>query len=261
MKVDRIILEANSWILFVASLVPFIGFVILLTSPQSIWGLINQYQLFLILPFLDCYIPGNFIDFIRELQVTLFEMSMLHVIPLPFLEQFICLLDYPHPYDEFSRNEVDSGSFIVTQVEFIKLVLIASMLHVVVLVVGALLFYFRNTKLFKATIKRLIDFFQISFYLRLFLENFILSETLAANELYRVESVETHTVSYLVALTYFGFSLVFMLFLVGFYKYSKDVSKSVLMREVFSGLKQSPLSKLYQVIFILRRLVIVFIIV
>jgi len=114
--------------------------ILFLTSPQSAWGLVNQYQLFLILPFLDCYIPANFIDFIDGLQVALFEMSMLGSLPLPELEGFIKDLDYPHPYKEFTKNGVESGSFIVTQTQLIKLILIIAALHVV-FIVGFIFLY------------------------------------------------------------------------------------------------------------------------
>ena len=47
------------------------------TSPQSKFGLINQIQLLLILPLINCYYPEKVMDFIKAMKSSLFTLSFL----------------------------------------------------------------------------------------------------------------------------------------------------------------------------------------
>ena len=49
------------------------------TSPQSKFGLINQIQLLLILPLINCYYPEKVMDFIKAMKSSLFSLSFLPI--------------------------------------------------------------------------------------------------------------------------------------------------------------------------------------
>lgn len=248
--------DVNTAIVIAATTIPVISAFVFLTSPNSIWGLVNQYQLFLILPFLDLYLPGNFIDFLMELQISIFNFEVLDFIPLPYVGEFIRKLEYEHPYHEYQNNGIGSGSFITNEVDFIKSILVVICIHVLFTILYITMRPYKEKKLFIMTLKRFYDLFNIAVYLRIFLECFVFNILSSGNELYRVENMLVNKVSFAVSFAYFLISIVIIMLLVTVYVKSKESSKFKYFAEIYDGFKSSHLSKFYHIIFLLRRLLI-----
>jgi hypothetical protein len=113
--------SANNIIVAISVIVPLLSSTLFLSSPASMWGLINQYQLFLMLPFLNCYLPKKFIDFIQDLQVTLIDASQIDSYSIFRVDEWVESLHYEHPYSEYQKNYVHSGSFAVEQYNLFKI--------------------------------------------------------------------------------------------------------------------------------------------
>jgi len=146
----------------------------------------------------------------------------------------------------------------VTQTQLIKLILIVITLHILFIIV------FISLRKFKCwlnkILKRIFKLFHIAIYLRILLESFVLSFLLAANEVSRENQAPAHSISYFIAVVYMLLWVAFFLFLIIYYKKSKDVNKSLLLNEIYEGLQNKPSAKNYYVVFLLRRVLMVFVI-
>ena len=95
------------------------------SSGQSIWAMINQYQLVLLLPILGTYLENNFRFYVSEFQVMA-GFSVLDYVQLPVIDITMGSIDYEQPNKLFADNGYESGSFIYGQYGAIKVLLIIS---------------------------------------------------------------------------------------------------------------------------------------
>ena len=102
-------------------------------------------------------------------------------------------------------------------------------------------------------------------YVRLVLEMFLFSMLSCVSELARIKAIKDHTNSYSISIAFLTIIVGLVLLLLLFYKFTKDVSKSKFFSEFFSefftDFKPNTIAKLYNMVFLLRRLIIVLLIV
>jgi hypothetical protein len=252
--------QANTFIFASSTALPLISSILFLTNPTSMWGLINQYQLFLILPFSQWYLPGKFIDFIDELQISLLDFKFLSSLQIPIIEDLTEEMDYRHPYEEYRENRVPSGSFAVTQLLLFEVVLFIIATNLFFILILTLLNKC-ETAWVKFILKRGKALFNAAIYLRAFIESFMFWFLISVNEITRTQEAAGHQVSYFISWLYLTGAIIFVSFLLLFYKYTRNVSESSAMQEIFRELRSKHLAKLYYVIFIFRRIVTVIIII
>ena len=94
------------------------------SSGPSVWALINQYQLILLLPMLGTYLENNFEFYITEFELMSFDFDFMDFIEFPFIDPKVDVIDYQQPNKLFRNNGVESGSFIHNHYRFIKVILI-----------------------------------------------------------------------------------------------------------------------------------------
>lgn len=94
---------------------PLIGSIAVRTNSQSLWSLLNHYQLILMLPLLDTYLPDQFVYFVREFQFVLLDFSFTDFMTIQPLKKLVGKLDYEQPQSFLSEIDLDSGSHIVNQ--------------------------------------------------------------------------------------------------------------------------------------------------
>jgi len=80
------------------------------TSMKNIWILFNQFQLFIILPFLRTELPLKFIQTLQLLESSILNVNLFDIKTIPVFDTIIEYLDYENPYQEFRENEYESGS-------------------------------------------------------------------------------------------------------------------------------------------------------
>lgn len=83
------------------------------TSSMGFWALVNQYQLFLLLPFLKIYMPADLEYYLTEFELFSFDFNFLSGYDIPFLTGLIKDLDYYQEDIIFRNNGFSSGSFAV----------------------------------------------------------------------------------------------------------------------------------------------------
>jgi hypothetical protein len=230
--------QINMGVIIASTAIPLLSAALLLSSPSSMWGLINQYQLFLMLPFLNCYLAENFINFIQDLQITLIDLTEIGTYSLPLIDKWVNSLHYEHPYYEYRRNIIKSGSFSVTQLETFKVFLLIFCANMLFIIIWLMTFKWREHKLAKFIIRNGGKFFHLSVYIRGYIEIFLLSCLLAGNEIYRIESFEIHPTSYAISCIFIVSALGFIVFILAYLIKTKDVSDSNSLRELFKDFKK-----------------------
>ena len=93
-----------------------------LSSPQSIWLIVNQFQLFQLLFLTGAYIPKNVKDFLSEFQFMLFSFNdLIYIGPLEKVKQW---LDYSQKRRDLLDIDVESGSTFVNTVPLLLMMLL-----------------------------------------------------------------------------------------------------------------------------------------
>ena len=99
------------------------------SSGNSIWILINQFQLIILLPMLNTYTQYNFDSFIDGFGFASMDFDFLQN-PLywPFIDPQVDKIDYEQAEMVFKDNGIESGSFIYNHYEFIKVMIIVAII-------------------------------------------------------------------------------------------------------------------------------------
>ena len=232
-------LAASIGALFSAS---FLG-----STAQSAWALLNQYQLILILPYLKSYLTKEFKFFIRDFKFALFDFDFLNIIPIPYLTKDTNTLHYPQPDEIFAENDLESGSFIVNQLDLFKMIFIIGVIHSVFMVLRKMIPCTDSPKLL-AISNKLLDTFQFAIYFRIIIEAYVFSFLAAFSEVYRVDTATEHMISYLLAFFFMLLLLAFPFSIMLYYFIrSKKGPHHKLINEVFKDIKHSHVCKMYHV--------------
>jgi hypothetical protein len=92
------------------------------SSGQSMWSLVNQYQLLLMIPLLNVYLDNDFEFYISEFQVAALDFDFMKFIEYPYIDPLFEEQDYTQPELVFKNNGVESGSFIFHYYQLLKII-------------------------------------------------------------------------------------------------------------------------------------------
>ena len=79
------------------------------SSSHSIFQMINQIQLLLLLLLLNIYLPLRIANYIRSLVMALIDFNIDYTF-LPVVGEIVDTFDYEQPEDDFYVTELESGS-------------------------------------------------------------------------------------------------------------------------------------------------------
>ena len=96
----------------------------------------SQFQLVLMLPFLKSFLTAEFIFFIRDFEFALFNFSFLDFFDLPVVNQDEDTLHYIQPDSIYEENNIESGSFLINQVNLLKSLIITFIIHMIILLIS-----------------------------------------------------------------------------------------------------------------------------
>lgn len=162
----------------------------------------------LILPYLKSFLTKEFKYFIRDFKFTLFDFDFLDIIPIPYMTKDTNTLHYPQPDPTFAENDLESGSFIVNQLDLFKTIFIIGVIHSIFMVLRKIIPCTDSPKL-QSISNKLLDTFQFAIYFRVVIEGYVFSFLAAFSEVYRIGTATDHIISYLLA---FFFMLVLLAF-------------------------------------------------
>ena len=90
-------------------------------SPQSLWSMINQYQLFMLFPMIGVYIPEEVIHFLRGVSFWLFNFSFISLSKLGIYEKFVSFFDWKSNSSYLSSIGFDSVWMIINHLMLVAI--------------------------------------------------------------------------------------------------------------------------------------------
>ena len=99
-------ISMNLMILLILSMLNF-------SSPQGIWLLINQFQLYLLLFLTGAYMPKNIHDFLRGFEIFMLNFGLKIISDIPLIQDFINWINYEQKDQSLITLDIQSGSTIV----------------------------------------------------------------------------------------------------------------------------------------------------
>ena len=166
---------------------------------QSIWALVNQFQLYLLIPFFKSYLTINFISVLSNFSIAFYNFKFLSGIKLYFFDDKINEIDYLEPDDRFKDSGLSSGSFIVNEYNFFKSLLFVIIVNII-FIIGKVILKISKTEKFSGIIKFLSEYFHFKIYIRMILEGYLFWLLASMNENYIISSARLHTTSYILSI-------------------------------------------------------------
>ncbi|CAI2383810.1 unnamed protein product [Moneuplotes crassus] len=231
------------------------------TSSQNIWALLNQYQLFIMIPFLIVKLPDDFRKTLEALQFSFLNMDFLNSRTYPGISTVIDQIDYKNPCGEFRDSEYESGSAFVNCLDIAMSFFCIILLNLAVQLLIEVLCKSKTSDLQAKTYRYFMSLFYFRFYLRFLLESFLFVCLVSVNEFFRVVEIKDHTVSYFLSVGGVILLFSFMSLVLCLYLFDKHAYKNKYSKELFEGLKLNKLAQLHNFVFLIRRFMVVFIIV
>jgi hypothetical protein len=87
-----------------------IGVLANIASPQGSYSMINQFQIFLLMPLTDAYFPQEIITFLTSIDFTMFSFSFLPIKNLPLVNTLFELIDFDQTDSYYDQIGLESGS-------------------------------------------------------------------------------------------------------------------------------------------------------
>ena len=112
---EQISLIISKTLLISSVVVTTVSSILVRSSSNSIWSLLNQYQLFLMLPLLNTYLPSGFVTYMYELRFVLLDFSFASFFKIPWLRAQVGKLDYEQPDKLLESYGIKSGAHIINQ--------------------------------------------------------------------------------------------------------------------------------------------------
>ena len=234
--------------------------IINLTSPQGIWISINKFQLLLLLLLTGAYFPSNIIYYLTGESFSSFSFNFIPVIKSPGPNYLKSWIDFDLNNDYLSDIGLNSGSSVKNHFSLFTTILLLIGLHIIfILVFFRFLnkWYKKHSKLLNLR-KHLHIIFTLSIYIRALLEA---NQFLLIWSIYEISLTINKSVgriwSLVLAYAIFIFWIKLMIW-TGIITYKSirnklDLKLASVFGEIFEGVKDAKLAKLYTLIHIIRR--------
>lgn len=105
-----------------------------LTSPQSLWLIIGQFQLLMLLLISEAFIPRDIADYIMGMDYTMFSFGFINVKDWQLISNPIKHLSYPQSSYSLYFIGLESGSGLVNILSLLFTILLITLLHLLILV-------------------------------------------------------------------------------------------------------------------------------
>ena len=239
----------------ISLLIPIINGMITNSTSNSLWVLLNQYQLYLMLPLLNTYLPYDFVYFIRELQFVLLDFKLEDIALLSLIYETSDGLDYEQPVSVLRDNGIESGSFFINQLDNVIIFSTFIMMNVIfILLYLALSACLKMSD--KQVTKRCSKFFHFTVYIRHIIEAYLYAMLSCLSELYHVDLAKHHPWSYTISAVFFVTFVLFVLLIFLHVKFSNKPSESKYFKELYNDFKPSTWAQLFYACFLIRRTLI-----
>ncbi|CAI2379904.1 unnamed protein product [Moneuplotes crassus] len=239
-----------------------------ISSPVGMFSLINQFQMYILLPLIPPYFPSKVFQFILGADFSLISLDFIPIEDIPLVKEIQDLVDYPQ--EDFYLGEVGltSSSSIVNYLPMMMFLLVIGGFHLLILVFQTSLQDKDEENKCRIIISKIFKYMTFSFYIRLFMENSLFQFMSTAHE-FKVFKFDS-TVALVSLVFCFVFALCMSVFIVLImllsYVYSlknmhSEFPSHWMTAELYSGIKAKKWPKANSLCFVVIRLLSVIILI
>ncbi|CAI2379876.1 unnamed protein product [Moneuplotes crassus] len=234
------------------------------SSISSMFSVMNSLQLAILLPLIPHHFPIDVIAFLKGMSFTLLSFDFVKLEDIQFVEEITEWIDYPQSNEYLGSIGINSGSSFMNYLSFLGFICFIGICHCCIILCRRCTIKTKKKKWAKL-MKDLFEFFTFNIYIRAFIQAFLFTILSIFSEMY---ALNLNTSASRISLAFCGVYAICtsVPFLLSFYLYKYSFSpikddKFWLCKEYFSGVKEGRYSKLYSSLFLLLRLLSVFLLI
>ena len=233
-------------------------------SVQSIWSVVNQYQLMMTFQLVGWYISPEVQDYINEFQFSSFSFSFIPYFNVPYIDKAYNFFWTTQTYSDLKNVGLDWGSTIANEFSLFVNLFWVILLNIAFLMIRKCLIHKAKKEWIIKIFNVVSKTFLLAIYIRLVIEAYLYFLMSGVSE---VKAFQTHGLANIISLALTIPMLLWTIFFSGFigyhfYKHRKSNSNdfSRLLEEIYANVKETTIGKFYTTMFLLRRIFIVLII-
>lgn len=142
------------------------------SSPQTIWMIINQLQLLLLIPLTGAYFPQAVIDYITSMGFALFNLDFLPFKDMFSLESVYTYFDFGHNSEYLAEVGIRYTSTFLNHLALLFVIFLIMVAHLVVLLLHKKLNKNEETTKLKRVVSKLFEYLTFAVYIRMLAETF-----------------------------------------------------------------------------------------
>ena len=248
----------------------FISNIISFSSFTSFWSFANQLQMILLLILMHVYLPSNVESTIIQNKVMIDPFQYIPINRISLFDFIISWFDSEQRNSKLSEIGLESGSLVANNFSTIALILLAIFIH---LFDYTLMLIFKRwnaeesdsktLKIVWYAIKKTFEFLTFSYYIRTIVESLLIFLLSAFSEVYSFNRNDTSNVISLVTSISILAALIFLFGLSTWlvFKKNKEANKDNKYEEFYSGLKENKVYRIYTPLWMLRRILFVWLLI
>lgn len=140
-----------------------------MSSPQAIWIMVNQFQLLMLLPLTDVYMPKEIKDYLAGMGFTNFNFDFLRLGSIPKFKEIFEYFGFEQNDRYLQGMGVEYGSAFLNQISMFIMMCAFLLVHSVIILLFNLVKHDDSTKKYKV-LSKLVDIFTFAIYFRTLVE-------------------------------------------------------------------------------------------
>ena len=106
-----------------------------MSSPQGAFSMINQFQLFILLPLIGAYLPFTVITSITGMSIAMFSFSFIPFDKIPLINTLFNVFDYDQSDDYFDDIGLTSGSAFLNHIGLLLIIGVFILFHLLIIAI------------------------------------------------------------------------------------------------------------------------------
>jgi hypothetical protein len=243
-----------------------IGVLANIASPQGSYSMINQFQIFLLMPLTDAYFPQEVITFLTSIDFTMFSFSFLPIKNLPLVNTLFELIDFDQTDSYYDQIGLESGSTFINHYTLFVVYGAIGIAHVTMYFVNRNAKKVKNQTWIHRAIQKTFDFMTFNIYIRMFIEAYLLILVSSLKEPFYFGGPDRSTKTISLMLNF-----VFMVLWVSFFflslwqwiksKNERSFINQYYFNEFFEGVKMNWYARAYSSMFLGKRILLCLIVI
>jgi cysteine-rich repeat protein len=228
-----------------------------LSNPTGLWQMINTMQLFMLILLLDVYLPIRILNVYNASSGFNLSFDVSFITKIPYVGEVYEYLDFFSPRENYSMLGIGSGSTLINILSFILLLIVLAIIHIWLTpwrIVWGSEDSSEEDGCFRNIYYKLWKFMSFNAYLRLMLQGYqhmFIASVLGIyfGDFGNAQQLVSSIASIITLLICIIFPLVSLIAL------CKDWKEGI--NELSVGLKSNSYAKVYQIVLILRKVVLI----